>query len=107
MVATVATTGQNEWLTSRAGMVFIDGSSLRIVSTAGRGAACSQAAPAFLGEQLPAAWSKGRIQKKMAKHLTEGPLLPYIVHSNTPVSFGEGARSRFARAGSCFSEDPA
>ncbi len=39
--------------------------------------------------------------------LTCGAGMRYVVCTNTPVSFGEGARSRFVRAGSCFLEGTA
>ena len=34
--------------------------------------------------------------------LTFAPVMGYFIPRNTPVSFGEGARSRSERIGSCF-----
>ncbi len=34
--------------------------------------------------------------------LTHMPVMGYVISRNTPVSFGEGARSRLERVGSCF-----
>ena len=81
-------TGSAEGLTNREREAYVLASSSLSASAAGRGAASKEAAPAHFSGA--------------AERLTSAGQSAYLRRVNTPVSFGEGARSRFSRIGSCF-----
>jgi hypothetical protein len=81
-------TGELDGLTNRGREAYALESSSLSASAAGRGAASKEAAPVHFSGA--------------AERLTSAGQSAYIRRVNTPVSFGEGARSRFSRIGSCF-----